>query len=164
MEKFSVLMSVYAREQSTYLEEALRSVFEQTVPPSEVVLVKDGPLTTELETVIASFAERYKSLKIVALAKNMGLGNALNVGLSACTYRLVARMDSDDLSLPNRFETQLKAFEKDLEVSVVGGWISEFENNPKQIISYRKVPEFDCEIKHFFFIKMSCKSYDCYVS
>ena len=119
-------MSVYAREQSTYLEEALRSVFEQTVPPSEVVLVKDGPLTTELETVIASFAERYKSLKIVALAKNMGLGNALNVGLSACTYRLVARMDSDDLSLPNRFETQLKAFEKDLEVSVVGGWISEF--------------------------------------
>ena len=153
MEKFSVLMSVYAREQSTYLEEALRSVFEQTVPPSEVVLVKDGPLTTELETVIASFAERYKSLKIVALAKNMGLGNALNVGLSACTYRLVARMDSDDLSLPNRFETQLKAFEKDLEVSVVGGWISEFENNPKQIISYRKVTEFDCEIKHFFLSK-----------
>ena len=73
MEKFSVLMSVYAREQSTYLEEALRSVFEQTVPPSEVVLVKDGPLTTELETVIASFAERYKSLKIVALAKNLSL-------------------------------------------------------------------------------------------
>lgn len=150
MEKFSVLMSVYAHEQSAYLKEALRSVFNQTVPPSEVVLVKDGLLTTELEAVIASFAERYKSLKIVALAKNMGLGNALNVGLSACTYDLVARMDSDDLSLPNRFETQLKAFEKYLEVSVVGGWISEFENNPKQIISYRKVPEFDCEIKHFF--------------
>lgn len=150
MENFSVLMSVYAREQSAFLKEALRSVFEQTVPPSEVVLVKDGPLTTELETVIASFAEHYKNLKIVALAKNMGLGNALNVGLSACTYRLVARMDSDDLSLPGRFETQLRVFDEYPDVSVVGGWISEFENNPEQIISYRRVPEFDCEIKHFF--------------
>lgn len=150
MKEFSVLMSVYAREQSEHLIAALHSVFEQTVSPTEVVLVEDGPLTTELNTVITDFSERYSALKIVKLAKNMGLGNALNVGLSACTYSLVARMDSDDLSLPNRFETQLKVFEKDLEVSVVGGWISEFENNPEQIISYRKVPEFDSEIKHFF--------------
>ena len=132
MKEFSVLMSVYAREQSEHLIAALHSVFEQTVSPTEVVLVEDGPLTTELNTVITDFSERYSALKIVKLAKNMGLGNALNVGLSACTYSLVARMDSDDLSLPNRFETQLKVFEKDLEVSVVGGWISEFENNPEQ--------------------------------
>lgn len=147
MEKFSVLMSVYAREQSAYLKEALRSVFEQTVPPSEVVLVKDGPLTTELEAVITSFAERYKSLKIVALTQNMGLGNALNVGLSACTYRLVARMDSDDLSLPGRFEAQLRVFDEYPDVSVVGGWISEFDKDPKDIISYRKLPQTDRELK-----------------
>lgn len=147
MEKFSVLMSVYAREQSAYLKEALRSVFEQTVPPSEVVLVKDGPLTTELEAVIASFAGRYKSLKIVALTQNMGLGNALNVGLSACTYRLVARMDSDDLSLPGRFEAQLRVFDEYPDVSVVGGWISEFDKDPKDIISYRKLPQTDRELK-----------------
>ncbi len=153
MEKFSVLMSVYAREQSAYLKEALHSVFEQTVPPSEVVLVKDGPLTTELETVIASFAEHYKYLKIVALAKNMGLGNALNVGLSACTYRLVARMDSDDLSLPERFEAQLRVFDQYPDVSVVGGWISEFDKDPKDIISYRKLPQTDRELKQICQLK-----------
>lgn len=150
MEKFSVLISVYARERSDYLKNALRSVFDQTVPPSEVVLVKDGPLTTELDIVIASFAAQYENFKIVALAKNMGLGNALNVGLSACSYGLVARMDSDDLSLPERFEAQLQVFEKYPEVSVVGGWISEFEDNPQEIISYRKVPETDKNIKQFF--------------
>ena len=111
MKEFSVLISVYAREQSDYLRSALHSVFEQTVPPTEVVLVEDGPLTTELEAVITDFCEKYNTLKIVKLAKNMGLGNALNIGLSACTYDLVARMDSDDLSLPNRFEAQLKVFE-----------------------------------------------------
>ena len=115
MKEFSVLISVYAREQSDYLRSALHSVFEQTVPPTEVVLVEDGPLTTELEAVITDFCEKYNTLKIVRLAKNMGLGNALNIGLSACTYDLVARMDSDDLSLPNRFEAQLTVFEENPE-------------------------------------------------
>lgn len=153
MEKFSVLMSVYAREQSAYLEEALRSVFEQTVPPTEVVLVKDGPLTTELEAVIESFTEHHENLKIVALLENMGLGNALNVGLSACTYDLVARMDSDDLSLPGRFEAQLRVFDKDPEVSVVGGWISEFDKDPKDIVAYRKLPQTDRELKRICQLK-----------
>jgi len=79
MKEFSVLISVYAREQSDYLRSALHSVFEQTVPPTEVVLVEDGPLTTELEAVITDFCEKYNTLKIVKLAKNMGLGNALNI-------------------------------------------------------------------------------------
>lgn len=150
MGKFSVLMSVYKREQGEYLKEALRSIFQQTVPPSEVVLVKDGPLTDELENVIADFVKRYDTLKVIALSENRGLGNALNVGLDACTNDLVARMDSDDLSLSDRFETQLRAFETDPEVSVVGGWITEFEENPDQIITYRKVPESDSELKNFF--------------
>ena len=150
MKEFSVLMSVYAREQSEHLIAALHSVFEQTVSFTKI---SDHSIQLSCQWTIFNqhyLCGRYSALKIVKLAKNMGLGNALNVGLSACTYSLVARMDSDDLSLPNRFETQLKVFEKDLEVSVVGGWISEFENNPEQIISYRKVPEFDSEIKHFF--------------
>ena len=153
MKEFSVLISVYAREQSDYLRSALHSVFEQTVPPTEVVLVEDGPLTTELEAVITDFCEKYNTLKIVRLAKNMGLGNALNIGLSACTYDLVARMDSDDLSLPNRFEAQLKVFEENPEVSVVGGWISEFDNDPQSIISYRKLPQTDRELRRMCQLK-----------
>ena len=147
------MISVYAREQSDYLRSALHSVFEQTVPPTEVVLVEDGPLTTELEAVITDFCEKYNTLKIVRLAKNMGLGNALNIGLSACTYDLVARMDSDDLSLPNRFEAQLKVFEENPEVSVVGGWISEFDNDPQSIISYRKLPQTDRELRRMCQLK-----------
>ena len=153
MKEFSVLISVYAREQSDYLRSALHSVFEQTVPPTEVVLVEDGPLTTELEAVITDFCEKYNTLKIVRLAKNMGLGNALNIGLSACTYDLVARMDSDDLSLANRFEAQLKVFEENPEVSVVGGWISEFDNDPQSIISYRKLPQTDRELRRMCQLK-----------
>ena len=153
MKEFSVLISVYAREQSDYLRSALHSVFEQTVPPTEVVLVEDGPLTTELEAVITDFCEKYNTLKIVKLAKNMGVGNALNIGLSACTYDLVARMDSDDLSLPNRFEAQLKVFEENPEVSVVGGWISEFDNDPQSIISYRKLPQTDRELRRMCQLK-----------
>lgn len=150
MEKFSVLISVYKREQGESFKGALHSIFQQTIPPSEVVLVKDGPLTDELENVIADFVKQYDTLKVVALSENKGLGNALNMGLNACTNDLVARMDSDDLSLSIRFETQLRVFERDPEVSVVGGWITEFEDNPDQIIAYRKVPESDSELKNFF--------------
>ena len=75
------MISVYAREQSDYLRSALHSVFEQTVPPTEVVLVEDGPLTTELEAVITDFCEKYNTLKIVKLAKNMGLGTKVQKGI-----------------------------------------------------------------------------------
>lgn len=153
MKKFSVLISVYACEQSEHLRAALHSVFKQTVLPAEVVLVEDGPLTPELDAVIFDISTRYDTMKIVKLAKNMGLGNALNVGLSVCTYDLVARMDSDDLSLPGRFEAQLRVFEKYPEVSVVGGWISEFDNDPQNIVSYRRLPQTDRELKQICQLK-----------
>lgn len=153
MEKFSVLMSVYAREREDYFREALRSIFEQTVPPSEVILVKDGPLSAELDAVVDDFVMRYKNLRVVALIQNQGLGNALNVGLSVCTYNLVARMDSDDVSLPERFETQLRVFDEYPDISVVGGWISEFDKEPEDIVSYRKLPQTDRELKQICQLK-----------
>lgn len=153
MEKFSVLMSVYYREKGEYLKDALRSVFEQSITPNEVVLVKDGPLSGELETVIRDFSIKYKNLKIITLSQNVGLGKALNIGLSECSYDLIARMDSDDLSMPYRFEKQLKAFEKYPNTSIVGGWISEFDDDPTKIISYRKLPETDEELKKLFILR-----------
>lgn len=154
MEKFSVLMSVYAREQSDYLKVALRSIFAQTVLPTEIVLVKDGLLTQELDDVIADFCEKYDSIKVVKIAKNAGLGNALNVGLAACTNDLVARMDSDDLSFPKRFEAQLQIFDKDPNVDVVGAWIDEFEKDTSNIVSTRKLPENHKDI--FQYAKSRC--------
>lgn len=147
-------MSVYAREQSDYLKVALRSIFAQTVLPTEIVLVKDGPLTQELDDVIADFCEKSDSIKVVKIAKNAGLGNALNVGLAACSNDLVARMDSDDLSFPKRFETQLQIFDEDPNVDVVGAWIDEFEKDTSNIVSTRKLPENHKDI--FQYAKSRC--------
>lgn len=154
MRNFSVLMSVYAREQSNFFKVALKSIFAQNVLPTEIVLVKDGPLTQELDNVIADFCEKYDSIKIVEIAKNVGLGNALNVGLAACTNDLVARMDSDDLSFPKRFEAQLQIFDKDPNVDVVGAWIDEFEKDTSNIVSTRKLPENHKDI--FQYAKSRC--------
>lgn len=149
MEKFSVLISVYYREKGEFLREALRSVFEQTVPPNQVVLVKDGPLTSELDSVIDEFVVKYDRLKVVGLPENVGLGMALNAGLDECDYELIARMDSDDISIPNRFELQLKEFELHPQVTIIGGWIDEFTSDPKIIECQRRLPETSSEIRKF---------------
>lgn len=138
--KFSVLMSVYHKDDPSYFETALNSLIQQTVPPDEIVLVKDGPISEELEEVISIFHKKYNELKIVALKTNSGLGNALNEGMKYCSHELVARMDSDDISEPDRFEKQLAMFEADDTISICGGWISEFEGSPSNILSFRRVP------------------------
>lgn len=148
---FSVVMSVYAKEKASWLKEALDSVFEQTLPPSEVVLVADGPLPPELESVISSFEDK---LKVVRLPKNMGLGAALNEGLKACSHSLVARMDSDDIAAPNRFELQIKAFEQDKDLSVLGGAVEEIDSLTKKNIAFRRLPLGDVELKTF--LKKRC--------
>ena len=107
---FSVLLSVYKKEHPTYLKQSLDSLFAQTLPPDEIVLVKDGPLTPELEAVVTEYQSRYPMLKVVPLPQNQGLGKALNEGLKHCSYELVARMDTDDIAKPERFERQMQVF------------------------------------------------------
>ena len=86
---------------------------DQTKMPSEIVLVKDGPLSGELDEVISEFTGNYPNLfKIIVLPENKGLGNALSIGVLACSTELIARMDTDDISLPERFKIQLEYFEK----------------------------------------------------
>lgn len=148
---FSVLMSVYAQDRPEWLTEAIQSVLHQSFPPAEIVLVADGPLTTELESVIKEFGN---NLKLVRLEKNMGLGAALNAGLNKCSFPLVARMDSDDISLPDRFEKQIKAFEADKDLSVLGGAIREVDSESQEEISFRRLPQSDAELK--IFLKTRC--------
>lgn len=150
MEKFSVLLSVYSRERAEYMREALRSVFQQTSPPDEVILVKDGPLNEELDAVVEEFSRHYTMFKVVPLPYNVGLGMALNEGLKHCSYELVARMDTDDICVDNRFELQLQVFAQNPELSIVGGWIDEFEDDQSIIISSRHLPQYDNELKVLF--------------
>lgn len=138
--EFSVLMSVYIKEKPHYLKEALQSIFDQTVAPTEVVVVKDGALTDELEQVISFFQDRERALKVVPLPENIGLGKALQIGLQHCQYDLVARMDSDDICKSNRFEKQLEFMVHRPEIAVVGCWVEEFSRDKEQIESIRKLP------------------------
>ncbi|MDE7301538.1 MAG: glycosyltransferase, partial [Clostridia bacterium] len=111
-QKFSVLFSVYYKEKPEFLDKALESVNNQTVKADEWVIVKDGPISDELQKVI----DKYKgfdgvNIKEVPLEENKGLGIALSHGVPECSYEIIARMDTDDIAVPNRFELQLKAFE-----------------------------------------------------
>ena len=150
MAKFSVLMSVYYREQPEFLDTALASIFDQTILPDEVILVKDGPLTPGLDAVISRYATLHPELHIITLPENVGLGAALNEGLKHCSHELVARMDSDDVCVKDRFERQLAVFSRHPEYDVVGGWIDEFTTTPDRAESVRKLPETHEQIRSFF--------------
>lgn len=139
--KFSVLLAVYEKENPLFFEQALYSIVKQTLLPNEVVIVKDGPLTQELDTVLATFMALYPTLcKIVSLESNQGLGVALAEGVNECSYELIARMDSDDISREDRFEKQIAEFRKDSELDICGCHIAEFEGDKENIVSIRRVP------------------------
>ena len=141
MEKYSVLMSLYKKEHPEYLRLALDSMINQTVRPDEIVLVEDGPLTDELYAVVKEYEEQNPELLHIAVNKtNLGLGLALNEGLKVCRNKLVARMDTDDISKPDRCEKQLKRFEEKPELAIVGSHIDEFVGTKENVISQRKVP------------------------
>lgn len=146
---FSVLLSLYAKERPEYLRQSLDSVFNQTLLPDEVVLVLDGPITEELKSVVEEFESKYSTLKIVPLAENGGLGKALNEGLKHCSFDLVARMDTDDIAKPERFEKQMSTFASNPEIQVVSCWIDEFIDNTDNVVSIRKLPEFPFEIYEY---------------
>lgn len=146
MEKYSVLMSLYKKEHPEYLRLALDSMLNQTIKPDEIVLVEDGPLTDELYAVV----EEYKQhLHIVKNKTNLGLGLALNEGLKVCRNELVARMDTDDISKPDRCEKQLQMFDDNGNLDIVGGDINEFIGDVNNIVSKRTVPRNNKDIKEY---------------
>lgn len=140
MEKYSVLTTLYAKEKPEYLRQCLDSMLNQTVPPSEYVIVKDGPLTNELEEVLVEYCSKSPIFKIVGLEVNSGCGPASIAGMEACTNDLVARIDSDDISLPNRCELELAMMEKEEDLAVVGSDMYEFEDDPSVITAVKKMP------------------------
>lgn len=147
---YSVLMSVYEKEKAMYLRQAMDSIWCQTIPTDDFVLVCDGPLNSELDTVINKMQARHpKELVVVRLKKNGGLGNALNIGIKECKHKLVARMDSDDISRPDRCERQLKVFHNHQNVSVVSGIVEEFATSIDRIEARRVLPEKHNEILLF---------------
>lgn len=150
MEKYSVLMSLYKREKSEYLKMAIESMLGQTVVPDEIVIVKDGPLTEELDEVVNSYKEKYPELFTIVISdENIGLGRALNLGLSHCKNELVARMDTDDISKSHRCERQLREFACNPSLDLLGSSVDEFYSTPDVIASRRVVPTEHKDIYEF---------------
>ncbi len=148
MEKFSVSMCVYGGDKPEWFKVAVDSVLTQSVTPDEVVLVVDGPVPEALDTMIRGY-ESQSVFKVIRLPENQGHGNARRIGLENCSNEIVALMDADDISLPTRFEQQLKHFADDKDVAIVGGNISEFMDTPENIVAHRLVPQTDAEIKEY---------------
>ena len=152
-QKFSVSMCVYGGDDPAFFDDAVGSIVNQTVQPSEIVLTVDGPIPQTIEAVI----EKYRTLltesairfQVVYLEKNMGHGEARRICFEHCSCDLIALMDADDLSVPDRFEKQLAVFAQNPSLSIVGGNIQEFIGTPDNCVGKRIVPEKDSDIKTY---------------
>lgn len=145
---FSLLMAVYKKDRPDFLVQALESVLANTCQPSQVVIVKDGPVTPQLDAVLRSFSERLP-IDLISLPVNQGLGPALRAGVLACRESWIARFDSDDICSPTRFEEQLDYVSSHPETSLLGGQIQEFDTDPECAYASRNVPTKQTDILHF---------------
>ncbi len=155
---FSVLMLVYAGDRAEQFDMALRSIVGQTLPPAEIVLVVDGPVSEETEEVIRKYNEELVTagtdFRVIRSEINLGCGGAKRLGFGECRYPLIAMMDADDFSEPDRFEKQMRYFETHPDISAAGGYITEFVSaeDPADLsrkAGIRTVPETDAEIREY---------------
>jgi hypothetical protein len=148
MIEFSVLMSVYKNDNPVYLKKSLESIWDnQILKPNEILLIIDGEVSSSIINVINEFKKRCPIFDFFELNKNVGLANCLKIGLEKVRYEIVARMDADDIASNERFETQINFLIKNESCVLVGSSINEFNQNPGDLNSIRKIAiKFD-EIK-----------------
>jgi len=151
--KFSVSMCVYENDNPEYFQQAIESTINQSLKPDEIVLVVDGPIPPSIDCIVKLY-EKEEFFKVIRLLENVGHGNARRTGLENCTNELVALMDADDISLPDRFEKQINCFKEDNSLSIVGGNIKEFIDTTDNVVGIREVPQEDAEIKEY--LKKRC--------
>lgn len=151
--KISVLMSTYKNDNPEYISIAIDSMLQQTLKPDEIIIVADGPLPRDNYLLLEKYRKKHNEIKLIRLKNNVGLGLALKAGLEKCKNDIVARMDSDDISEPDRLEKEYKALVRQ-QVDIVGSNIAEFIDSPNNVISRRIVPEKDIDIKKY--LKTRC--------
>lgn len=148
---FSVLSSIYHKEHPLHFNACMESIWDnQTLKPTEIILVEDGPLTPELDKVIAQWQEKLGNvLSVKKLEENVGTGKAKNIGLQECTYDIVCIVDTDDIYVAERFEKQIKFLKNNPDVSIIGGQIFEFVEDIHMPTGMRKVPLSDKDLKEY---------------
>lgn len=148
-------MSIYKSDVPEYVRIALDSILNQTLLPNEIVIVGDGPVPAPLEQVIRDVQSSISGSNLpvevnyLPQEKNRGLGEALRIAVENAKYDYLARMDSDDICMPDRFEKQMRCFEEDSDLSIVGGMITEFVDSPDNVVDKRVLPLDDEGIKRF---------------
>jgi glycosyltransferase involved in cell wall biosynthesis len=145
---FSVLMSIYNAESANNLQQCLESLMFQTLKANELVLVEDGPISNALLHVIDEYRV-YLNIVSVKIPLNVGLAEALNAGLSRCSYELIARMDTDDICLPSRFEKQVSFLQARPDIAVLGALVEEYNNDMSIASGVRNIPSEFAEIVKF---------------
>lgn len=156
--EFSVLIPVGMRADASEVQECLESIYNQTLLPSEIVLVLDGPASNKMKECLKSFKNKSARVKVPLIIKSLrsslGVAGALNKGLGCCKYSWVARMDADDICYPERFATQVSYLKSHPKVRILGAWLSEFEGNVENVVAVHKLPEDNENIKGY--IKSRC--------
>ena len=135
---FSVLLAVHKSDKIDYIKKAFVSLFEQTLKPSEIIIVADGPIPTETHLLI----EKLKNIFVVQfipLQKSLGLGGSLRIGLSASRYSLVARFDLDDICELDRFEKQVNYLNLHPNIDICGSYAT-LINETDAVIDKLKMP------------------------
>lgn len=148
---FTVLISIYFKEQPKHFNACMESIWDyQTLKPSEIIMVEDGPLTPELDRVVAQWQEKIGNvLKITKLSQNVGTGKAKNIGLQQCSHEIVCIVDTDDISVSDRFEKQITVFTKDPELVILGGQITEFVDDIDSPSGMRNVPLTNLDLRNY---------------
>ena len=148
---FSVLLSLYHKENPVALEQCFQSIWtDQTIQPTEIVLVLDGPVGEQLSQCVDKWQHTIgETLKVIPLSQNIGLGKALNKGLEHCSNEWIFRMDTDDICKADRFEKQIQFIQSNPDVVLFGGQILEFDQEPNDSTVIKSVPTTHAEIKKF---------------
>ena len=143
MLKFSLLMSVYKTENPIYLNDAFKSIWkDQLLKPNQIIIVLDGLIPQQLHDVINVWKHKIGDImKVISLKENRGLGEALAFGIKFCDYEYIARMDTDDISMPNRFYEQINFLEENKNIDIVGSYAIEFDKKVNVQRGFRYVPE-----------------------
>lgn len=155
MHDYSVIICVYHKDNAQHFQKAVESVtVKQSLKPTEVVIVVDGPIGGELDDYVKTLERQTDLFKVIRLPKNLGHAGARQAGLDVVSHNLVAIMDADDIASPNRFECQITAYSEHPDMAVIGGQIDEFIENPENVVGSRIVPLADADIKSY--LKSRC--------
>lgn len=139
---FSVHLPVYIKDRPDFFQQAIDSIYAQTLLPREIVIIEDGPIDPGVEQIIEKCKRNSRiDIRSVRLERNMGMGIAFAEGIKAARYELIARMDADDIAVPNRFEMQFNFMQDHPEIDICGGWLSEFFDSLNDVRQVKKLPE-----------------------